>query len=65
MCTTARTPTVSMRDGVIPPTTNLDRLDPEIDADVVTSLRQVQSRVAVVNAFGFGGHNATLVFRRD
>lgn len=55
----------AMRDGVIPPTTNLDRLDPEIDADVVTSLRQVQNRVAVVNAFGFGGHNATLVFRRD
>lgn len=55
----------AMRDGVIPPTTNVERLDPEIDADVVTSLRPRQSRVAVVNAFGFGGHNATLVFRRD
>lgn len=55
----------AMAEGVIPPTTNVDQLDPQISADIVTSLRQQHSRIAVVNAFGFGGHNATVVLSRD
>ncbi|GBE58132.1 3-oxoacyl-[acyl-carrier-protein] synthase 2 [bacterium BMS3Abin01] len=50
--------------GVIPPTINLENPDPECDLDFVPNeARQVQVQVAASNAFGFGGHNATLVFR--
>ena len=50
--------------GVIPPTINLENPDPQCDLDYVPNeARQVQVQVAASNAFGFGGHNATLVFR--
>ncbi|MCK9894955.1 beta-ketoacyl synthase [Frankia sp. AgB32] len=53
----------ALRDGLIPPVRNLDRLDPEIKLDVVTGVaRRERVHAAVANAFGFGGHNATLVF---
>nr|WP_308205172.1 beta-ketoacyl-[acyl-carrier-protein] synthase family protein [Frankia tisae] len=53
----------ALRDGVIPPVRNLDRLDPAIKLDVVTgAARHDTVHAAVANAFGFGGHNATLVF---
>jgi 3-oxoacyl-[acyl-carrier-protein] synthase II len=53
----------ALRDGAIPPVRNLDRLDPEIKLDVVTgAARRETVHAAVANAFGFGGHNATLVF---
>ncbi|CAO5234936.1 beta-ketoacyl-[acyl-carrier-protein] synthase family protein [Frankia sp. AgKG'84/4] len=53
----------ALRDGLIPPVINLDRLDPEIKLDVVTGVaRRERVHAAVANAFGFGGHNATLVF---
>jgi 3-oxoacyl-[acyl-carrier-protein] synthase II len=48
----------------VPPTANLDRLDPGIDLDVVTGApRPVRMRAAVSNSFGFGGQNAVLVLR--
>jgi 3-oxoacyl-[acyl-carrier-protein] synthase II len=52
---------LAMRDGVVPPTTNLD--DP-LDADmnfVPNVAQEHEVRVAVSNSFGFGGHNAVLV----
>jgi 3-oxoacyl-[acyl-carrier-protein] synthase II len=53
----------ALRDGVIPPVRNLDRLDPAIKLDVVTgAARHERVTAAVSNAFGFGGHNATVVF---
>ncbi len=53
----------ALRDGLIPPVRNLDRLDPDIKLDVVTGVaRGEKVHAAVANAFGFGGHNATLVF---
>jgi 3-oxoacyl-[acyl-carrier-protein] synthase II len=56
---------LALREGVIPPTTNLDQLDPEIALDIVgIHSRQVSADVAIVNAFGFGGHNAALVISR-
>jgi 3-oxoacyl-[acyl-carrier-protein] synthase II len=56
---------LALREGVIPPTTNLDQLDPEIALDIVGNhSRQVSADVAIVNAFGFGGHNAALVISR-
>ena len=53
----------AMRDGVVPPTLNLDKLDPEIDLDVVTgSARKGDYRYAISNSFGMGGNNAVLTF---
>ncbi len=53
---------MAIRDGVIPPTINLDEPDPECDLDYVPhTAREQKVRVAVNNSFGFGGHNATLI----
>jgi 3-oxoacyl-[acyl-carrier-protein] synthase II len=48
-----------------PPTINLDDQDPEIPLDVVTQPRELPAGklVAVSNSFGFGGHNAVIVFK--
>lgn len=55
----------ALETGTIPPTINLDNPDPECDLDYVPHVaRQVPIDTAMSNAFGFGGHNATLVFRR-
>ncbi|MCL6739244.1 beta-ketoacyl-[acyl-carrier-protein] synthase family protein [Streptomyces ossamyceticus] len=49
--------------GVIPPTANLSRQDPEIELDIVHGgTRKARVDVAVSNSFGFGGQNAVLVF---
>ena len=54
---------LALRDGVIPPTLNLENLDPEIDLDVVAGTpRAGNFRYAVNNSFGFGGHNVALAF---
>jgi len=56
---------LTMRDGVIPPTINYETPDPECDLDYVPNIaRQAQANVALSNSFGFGGVNATLVFRK-
>jgi beta-ketoacyl ACP synthase len=53
----------ALRDGVVPPTLNLENLDPEIDLDVVAGkARHDNYRWAVKNSFGLGGHNVALVF---
>ena len=53
---------LAIRDGVIPPTINLDHPDPECDLDYVPhTAREKKVRVAINNSFGFGGHNATLI----
>jgi len=52
-------------DGVIPPTINYDTPDPACDLDYVpNTARSATLRAVVSNSFGFGGHNATLLFRR-
>ncbi len=55
----------TIETGVIPPTINLENPDPECDLDYVPN-KAVEHpvRVAMSNAFGFGGTNATLVFRK-
>ncbi|MGZ3146195.1 beta-ketoacyl-[acyl-carrier-protein] synthase family protein [Lentzea chajnantorensis] len=53
---------LALRDGVVPPTANLETLDPKIEIDVVAKApRLVPHGVAVSNSFGFGGQNAVLV----
>ncbi|MEU0499563.1 KasA/KasB family beta-ketoacyl-ACP synthase [Nocardia sp. NPDC005998] len=56
---------LSIRDGIVPPTLNLDNLDPEIDLDVVHGeARHQEIEYAINNSFGFGGHNVALAFGR-
>ncbi|WP_461830066.1 beta-ketoacyl-ACP synthase II [Aquifex sp.] len=55
----------TIETGVIPPTINLENPDPECDLDYVPNKAvEYPVRVAMSNAFGFGGTNATLVFRK-
>ncbi len=55
----------AINEGCMPPTINLDHPDPECDLDYIPhEARQGEVAVAISNSFGFGGHNATLVFRR-
>jgi 3-oxoacyl-[acyl-carrier-protein] synthase II len=55
---------LAIRDGVIPPTINLDHPDEECDLDFTPhKAREKKVRVALNNSFGFGGHNATLVVK--
>ncbi len=56
---------LSIRDGVIPPTINLDHPDPQCDLDYTPhQARRHPVNIALSNSFGFGGINATLVFRK-
>lgn len=56
---------LTLDDGVIAPTINLDNPDPECDLDYVpNTARKADVRTALSNSFGFGGHNATIVMRK-
>jgi 3-oxoacyl-[acyl-carrier-protein] synthase II len=51
--------------GVLPPTINYEEPDPACDLDYIPNeSRKADVRTSVSNSFGFGGHNATVVFRR-
>ena len=50
--------------GVVPPTINLDKTDPQCDLDFVPNQARAQRvKAALSNSFGFGGHNVTLALR--
>ncbi len=54
---------LAMRDGFLPPTINLEYPDPECDLDYIPNVgRAVRALLAMTTSFGFGGHNACLVF---
>ena len=56
---------MAMRDEILPPTINYHTPDPECDLDYVPNqARKASPKHVMSNSFGFGGHNATLVFTR-
>ena len=56
---------LSLQQGVIPPTANLENPDAECDLDYVPgSAREVKIRAAMSNSFGFGGTNAVIIMKR-
>ncbi|HWP30259.1 MAG TPA: beta-ketoacyl-ACP synthase II [Fimbriimonadales bacterium] len=55
----------ALQENWIPPTINYEFPDPECDLDYVPNkARQTEMRFAMKNSFGFGGHNATLIFAK-
>lgn len=56
---------LAIRDGKIPPTINYDDPDPDCDLDYVpNTMRETEVDVAICDNLGFGGHNATLLFKK-
>ena len=55
---------LSIRDGVIPATLNLENKDPGVELDVAAEPRKTDIGAAVCNSFGFGGHNAAVTFTK-
>jgi len=58
---------LTMKNGIIPPTINHFTDDPEIDSKLDFTFNVAKERkvdIAISNTFGFGGHNATLVFKK-
>ena len=57
--------TLAVHEGVLPPTINYETPDPACDLDCIPNeAREADTRIAVSNSFGFGGHNASIVLRR-
>lgn len=55
----------AIQSGIVPPTINQEHPDPDCDLDYVPNeARRHEVTVGMSNSFGFGGHNATVVFRR-
>ena len=56
---------LALKEGILPPTINLQEADPECDLDYVPNeARQADIEYALSNSLGFGGHNASLLFKR-
>ena len=58
---------LALENSMIPPTINLQKLDPKLDAKVNYTANSCESRDithALCNTFGFGGHNASLIFKK-
>jgi len=56
---------LALRDGMLPPTINLEHPDPACDLDYVPNVaRKADIEIGLSNSFGFGGHNATIIMRK-
>jgi 3-oxoacyl-[acyl-carrier-protein] synthase II len=56
---------LTLNDGVLPPTINYHKPDPECDLDYVpNTAREIRVKTAISNSFGFGGQNAALVMQQ-
>ncbi len=56
---------LGMKEGIIPPTINYEYPDPDCDLDYVPNkAREIKINTFLSNSFGFGGHNASLIFKR-
>ena len=56
---------LAIRDGIIPPTIHIETPDPECDLDYVPNeARKADVKAAISNSLGFGGHNATILFKK-
>jgi 3-oxoacyl-[acyl-carrier-protein] synthase II len=56
---------LALRDQIVPPTANIEHLDPECDLDYVpNTARKAKLDIALSNSFGFGGTNGSLIFKR-
>jgi len=56
---------LSIKEDIVPPTTNYDNPDPELDLDFVPNhARKMKVNAALSNSLGFGGHNATLIVKK-
>lgn len=56
---------LALRDGMLPPTINLEHSDPACDLDYVPNVaRKADIEIGLSNSFGFGGHNATIIMRK-
>ncbi|MDO5650343.1 MAG: beta-ketoacyl-[acyl-carrier-protein] synthase II, partial [Gallicola sp.] len=56
---------LALKEGVIPPTINYEKLDEDCDLNIVPN-KAVEANItyALKNSFGFGGHNATLLYKK-
>ena len=55
----------AIKDQVVPPTINVENLDPEVDVDIVpNTARPAKVDAVLSNSFGFGGHNAALLIKK-
>lgn len=58
---------LAMKYGIVPPTINHTTVDENIDPELNLTLNKAQKRdikIAMSNTFGFGGHNACVVFKK-
>ena len=58
---------MSVKNNIVPPTINHTEYDPEIDKRLNLTLNKSQKRIvnyALSNTFGFGGHNASILFKK-
>ena len=58
---------MAITKGIVPPTINVENLDPKIDPKINLTPNKAQKRdvkCALSNTFGFGGHNSSIIFRK-
>jgi 3-oxoacyl-[acyl-carrier-protein] synthase II len=54
---------MALREGFLPPTTTTEAVDPVCQFPVITRPREARLQAVLSNSFGFGGSNASLIFR--